>query len=194
MPFITTVQISAKRVLPPTYCRAGCFLELAIVQKVEVVDWSNNRPELAKMLRFCSSDVLEIHLGAVLGNSVQSCLVFLNFYEREMQASKLPRLPLKILLFFFFFFPSDLFQPYLLSLLFFQSKTSDCLYYSNPWDRLTQLCEDWFCFHLQSIPLIQIIYFLAKDELLKPKQQQIIVKPRLKQVLGKVVDQCLNQF
>lgn len=101
MPFITTVQISAKRVLPPTYCRAGCFLELAIVQKVEVVDWSNNRPELAKMLRFCSSDVLEIHLGAVLGNSVQSCLVFLNFYEREMQASKLPRLPLKILLFFF---------------------------------------------------------------------------------------------
>lgn len=103
MPFITTVQISAKRVLPPTYCRAGCFLELAIVQKVEVVDWSNNRPELAKMLRFCSLDVLEIHLGAVLGNSVQSCLVFLNFYEREMQASKLPRLPLKILLFFFFF-------------------------------------------------------------------------------------------
>lgn len=101
MPFITTVQISAKRVLPPTYCRAGCFLELAIVQKVEVVDWSNNRPELAKMLRFCSLDVLEIHLGAVLGNSVQSCLVFLNFYEREMQASKLPRLPLKILLFFF---------------------------------------------------------------------------------------------
>lgn len=101
MPFITTVQISAKRVLPPTYCRAGCFLELAIVQKVEVVDWSNDRPELAKMLRFCSLDVLEIHLGAVLGNSVQSCLVFLNFYEREMQASKLPRLPLKILLFFF---------------------------------------------------------------------------------------------
>lgn len=101
MPFITTVQIPAKRVLPPTYCRAGCFLELAIVQKVEVVDWSNNRPELAKMLRFCSLDVLEIHLGAVLGNSVQSCLVFLNFYEREMQASKLPRLPLKILLFFF---------------------------------------------------------------------------------------------
>lgn len=102
MPFITTVQIPAKRVLPPTYCRAWCFLELAIVQKVEVVDWSNNRPELAKMLRFCSLDVLEIHLGAVLGNSVQSCLVFLNFYEREMQASKLPRLPLKILLFFFF--------------------------------------------------------------------------------------------
>lgn len=101
MPFITTVQIPAKRVLPPTYCRAWCFLELAIVQKVEVVDWSNNRPELAKMLRFCSLDVLEIHLGAVLGNSVQSCLVFLNFYEREMQASKLPRLPLKILLFFF---------------------------------------------------------------------------------------------